>query len=79
MAFLVDLPDWIRSGKDFFSYVAARPQFASRDVDATVLSKLRGAQPPIFLLNGWNEVPVARADAALASQRAGGNPAHVLP
>jgi hypothetical protein len=69
LAFLVDLPDWIRSGRDFFSYVAARPQFASRDVDATVLSKLRGAQPPIFLLNGWNEVPVARADAADAALR----------
>ena len=69
LALLVDLPDWIRSGKDFFSYVAARPQFASRDVDATVLSKLRGAQPPIFLLNGWNEVPVARAEAADAALR----------
>ena len=64
LAFLVDLPDWIRSGKDFFSYVADRHQFASRDVDATVLSKLRGAQPPVFLLNGWNEVPVAGAEAA---------------
>lgn len=69
LAFLVDLPEWIRSGKDFFSYVAARPQFASRDVDATVLSKLRGAQPPIFLLNGWNEIPVAGAEAAVAALR----------
>ncbi len=64
LAFLVDLPDWIRSGKDFLSYVADRPQFASRDLDATLLSKLRGAQPSIFLLNGWNEIPVTRADAA---------------
>ena len=56
LALLVDLPDWVRSGKSFLSYVADRPQFASRDLDATLLSKLRGAQPPIFLLNGWNEV-----------------------
>ncbi len=69
LALLVDLPEWIRSGKDFFSYVAARPQFASRDVDTTVLSKLRGAQPPIFLLNGWNEIPVAGAEAADAALR----------
>jgi hypothetical protein len=69
LAFLVDLPDWVRSGNDFLSYVAARPQFASRDVDATVLSKLRGTQPPIFLLNGWNEVPVAGVDAADAALR----------
>jgi len=64
LAFLVDLPEWVRSGKDIFSYIAERPQFASRDVDATLLAKLRGAQPPIFLLNGWNEVPVAGAEAA---------------
>ncbi|MGO9573817.1 MAG: NACHT domain-containing protein [Terriglobales bacterium] len=64
LAFLVDLPEWVRSGKDIFSYIAERPQFASRDVDATLLAKLRGDQPPIFLLNGWNEVPVAGAEAA---------------
>ena len=69
LAFLVDLPDWVRSGKDFFSFVAARPEFISRDVDAAVLSKLRGAQPPLFLLNGWNEVPVARAEDADAALR----------
>ena len=33
-------------------------------MDATLLAKLRGDQPPIFLLNGWNEVPVAGAEAA---------------
>ncbi len=64
LAFLVDLPDWVRSGRSILSYVAERPQFASRDLDETLLSKLRGAQPPIFLLNGWNEVPVAGAEAA---------------
>jgi hypothetical protein len=64
LAFLVDLPEWVRSGKDFLSYVATRPQFASKDLDATLLAKLRGDQPPIFLLNGWNEVPVAGAEAA---------------
>jgi hypothetical protein len=69
LAFLVDLPDWVRSGKDFFSFVAARPEFVSRDVDAAVLYKLRGAQPPLFLLNGWNEVPVARAEDADAALR----------
>ncbi len=69
LAFLVDLPDWIRSGKDFLSYVADRPQFASRDLNATLLSKLRGARPSIFLLNGWNEIPVTRADAADAALR----------
>jgi hypothetical protein len=64
LALLVDLSDWVRSGKSILSYIAERPQFASRDMDAVQLSKLRGAQPPIFLLNGWNEVPVAGAEAA---------------
>jgi hypothetical protein len=69
LAFLVDLSDWVRSGKSVLSYVAERPQFWSRDVDAALLSKLRGAQPPIFLLNGWNEVSVASAEAADAALR----------
>ena len=64
LAFLVDLSDWVRSGKDVLSYVASRPHFASKDLDAKALSKLRGPQPPIFLLNGWNEVPIASAGEA---------------
>jgi hypothetical protein len=64
LAFLVDLPDWVRSGKGVLSYVASRPPFASRDLDAKELSKLRGPRPPIFLLNGWNEVPIAGAEEA---------------
>ena len=69
LALLVDLPDWVRSGKSVFPYLAERPQFASRDVDAMLLSKLRGTEPPIFLLNGWNEVSVAGAEAADAALR----------
>ncbi|MFZ1141266.1 MAG: hypothetical protein WAN76_18940 [Candidatus Sulfotelmatobacter sp.] len=34
-----------------------------------LLSKLRGVQAPIFLLNGWNEVPVAGVEAADAALR----------
>jgi hypothetical protein len=69
LALLVDLPDWVRSTKSILSYVADRPQFTSRDVDANLLSKLRGPQPLIFLLNGWNEVSVAGAEAADAALR----------
>lgn len=69
LAFLVDLPDWVRSNKGVLSYVAERPQFASRDLNANLLSKLRGPRPPIFLLNGWNEVSVASAEAADAAVR----------
>lgn len=69
LALLIDLPDWVRSGKSILPYVAERPQFTSRDVDAKLLAKLRGPQPLIFLLNGWNEVSVAGAEAADAALR----------
>ena len=64
LALLVDLPEWIRSNKSLLSFVAKRRQFASRDVDANLLSKLRGQPPLTILLNGWNEVSVAGAVAA---------------
>jgi hypothetical protein len=65
----VDLPHWVRSGQSVLSYIAERPQFESRDVNAKLLAKLRGCKPPIFLLNGWNEVSVADAEAADAALR----------
>lgn len=69
LALLVDLPAWVLSGKGVLSYIAELPEFASRDVDAALLSKLRGPHPPIFLLNGWNEVSVASVEAADAALR----------
>lgn len=69
LAFLVDLPDWVRSNKDVLSYIAERQPFASRDLNAALLARLRGPLPPIFLLNGWNEVPVGGAEAADAALR----------
>jgi len=69
LALLVDLPDWVHSNKKILSYIAERHEFAKRDVNATLLSKLRGPQPLVFLLNGWNEVSVAGAEAADAALR----------
>lgn len=64
LALLVDLPHWVRSNESILSYIAKRSEFRSKDVDAILLAKLRGPQPLIFLLNGWNEVSVAGAEAA---------------
>jgi len=36
-------------------YIAEHPAFGARDLDASLLAKLRGKHPPTFLLNGWNE------------------------
>jgi hypothetical protein len=69
LALLVDLSGWVRSNKSVLQYVADKPQFASRDVNADLLSKLRSEQPLVFLLNGWNEVSVGAAEAADAALR----------
>jgi hypothetical protein len=69
LALLVDLPNWVRSGKGVLQYVVDQPQFTSRDLNATLLSKLRGAQPLVLLLNGWNEVSVTAVEAADAALR----------
>lgn len=64
LPFLVGLPEWVSSHRNILSFVADYPAFAARDLDAALLSKLRGKQPPTFLLNGWNEVAIANAAAA---------------
>ena len=69
LPFLVDLPEWVSSHRNILAYIADYPAFGARDLDASLLSKLRGKQPPAFLLNGWNEVSLANAGAADAALR----------
>jgi hypothetical protein len=69
LPFLVDLPEWVSSHRNILAFIADYPAFAARDLDAGLLSKLRGKQPPTFLLNGWNEVSIANAGAADAALR----------
>jgi hypothetical protein len=69
LPFLVDLPEWVSSHRKILAFVAEYPAFAARGLDAALLSKLRGKQPPTFLLNGWNEVAIANAAAADAALR----------
>jgi hypothetical protein len=64
LPFLVDLPEWVSSHRNILAFIADYPAFAARDLDAGLLSKLRGKHPPTFLLNGWNEVSLANAGAA---------------
>ncbi len=69
LAFLVDLPAWAKSGKEILQFIAERPQFVSRGLDANALSSLRGSEPFSFLLNGWNEVSEGTAEAAVHALR----------
>ena len=69
LPFLVDLPEWVSSHRNILAYIAEHPAFGARDLDASLLAKLRGKHPPTFLLNGWNEVSLANAGAADAALR----------
>jgi hypothetical protein len=64
LPFLVDLPEWVSSHRNILAYIAEHPAFGARDLDPSLLAKLRGKHPPTFLLNGWNEVSLANAGAA---------------
>jgi hypothetical protein len=69
LPFLVDLPEWVSSHRNILAYIAEHPAFGARDLDASLLAKLRGKHPPTFLLNGWNEVSLANAAAADSALR----------
>lgn len=56
LAFLVDLPAWVKSGTGILQYIAGMQAFQSRSVNAEGLAKLHKVEHFSFLLNGWNEV-----------------------
>jgi hypothetical protein len=69
LAFLVDLPAWVRSGTEILQFIAQGPAFAARGLDAKQLLELRGSEPFFFLLNGWNEVAEGTAEEAVQALR----------
>jgi len=69
LAFLVDLPFWVRTGTEILQFVAQAPAFAKRGLDAKALLELRGTEPFFFLLNGWNEISEGTAESAVQALR----------
>lgn len=69
MPILIDLPNWVRSGKDILDYVASSPSFRARGIDAEALARLPQAEPFLFLLNGWNEITEFYSSAAVDALR----------
>jgi hypothetical protein len=67
---LVDLPNWVRSGKDILEYVASSPAFRARGINAEGLARLPQEEPFLFLLNGWNEITEFYSSAAVDALRA---------
>jgi DNA polymerase III delta prime subunit len=69
LCLVVDLPSWIESGQDLFTFQARDPALRSRGISATDLDTLGAAQPLVFLLNGWNEVGETHATKATRQLR----------
>ena len=61
LAFLVDFPGWIRSGKGLLQFIADSRAFQARGLKAEALAQLEATEPFSFLLNGWNEVEEAES------------------
>jgi len=56
IAFLIDLPAWIRSGSDILEFIARARPFRARNICAGDLARLAEHTHFSFLLNGWNEI-----------------------
>jgi len=69
LAFLVDLSAWVRLGTGILHYVAGRPAFQSRSINAEALARLSEAEHFSFLLNGWNEVGESDSERAVHTIR----------
>ena len=64
LAFLIDLPAWVRRNVGVFEFIAGTPEFQARGVTANDLAHVHQAGHIIFLLNGWNELAVSESATA---------------
>jgi hypothetical protein len=64
LAFLIDLPAWVRRNVGVFEFIAGTPEFQARGVTASDLARVHQARHIIFLLNGWNELAVSESATA---------------
>ena len=64
LAFLIDLPAWVRRNVGVFEFIAGTPEFQARGVTADDLARVHQAGHIIFLLNGWNELAVSESATA---------------
>ena len=69
LAFLIDLPAWVKSGTSILQYIAGMPAFQSRSINAEALARLQKVEHYSFLLNGWNEVGECDSERAVQALR----------
>jgi len=64
IAFLIDLPAWVRRNVGVFEFIAGTPEFQARGLTAGDLARVHQAGHIAFLLNGWNELAVSESATA---------------
>jgi hypothetical protein len=64
IAFLIDLPPWVRRNVGVFEFIAGTPEFQARGLTAEDLARVYQAGHIVFLLNGWNELAVSESATA---------------
>jgi hypothetical protein len=64
LAFLIDLPAWVRRNVGIFEFIAGTQEFQARGLTAGDLARLHQAGHIVFLLNGWNELAVSESATA---------------
>ena len=69
LAFLIDLPAWVKSGTGILQYIAGMPAFQSRSLNADTLARIQKVEHFSFLLNGWNEVAESDSERAVQAMR----------
>jgi hypothetical protein len=67
LAFLIDLPVWVRSGLGLLDFIARMPSVQSRSITAADLARLSRVEHFSFLLNGWNEIAGIHSQDAIAA------------
>ncbi|MGO8841706.1 MAG: NACHT domain-containing protein [Methyloceanibacter sp.] len=67
IAFLIDLPAWIRSGTDVLEFIARARSFRARNIGAHDLARLAEREHFSFLLNGWNEIAEVHSSDAVTA------------
>lgn len=66
VVFLVDLPLWVKSGRDILAFISRMAAFQRKGLTSLQLAQSESEVRFYFLLNGWNEVSEPfSADAAL--------------
>jgi hypothetical protein len=64
IAFLIDLPAWVRRNVAVFDFIAGTPEFQGRGLTAADLARIHQARQIVFLLNGWNELAASESTNA---------------